>query len=129
MREKNRATLKEVQEDYKHSLVRALLFSLKAARLPKPVTEHLFHPKRKWKLDLAYPEERVGIEVEGGTGENRDAPSRHLSPDGYREDCVKYFEAALLGWLVIRLPPSMLRDGTAVEMIGRALGARRKEAS
>lgn len=125
MTEKNRATLKEVQADYKHSLVRALLFDLKAAKLPAPVEEHHFHPTRKWRADLAWPDEMVLVEVDGGTGQNRDAPSRHLTPSGYREDCEKLNAAACLGFCVIRLTPAMARDGTGVETIGRALKARR----
>ena len=129
MREKNRATLKEVQEDYKHSLVRGLLFELKAAKIPAPEHEHEFAESigRKWRFDLCWAEEEVAAEVEGGTGENRASPSRHLSPEGFREDAIKYFEAAMLGWIVIRLAPGMIRDRTAVELIGRALKAKRKE--
>ena len=129
MREKNRATLKEVQEDYKHSLVRGLLFDLRQERLPEPVTEHAFHPTRKWRFDACYVAERIGIEVEGGTGWKREGTSRHLTPSGFAGDVEKYNAAALLGWAVLRFTPAMLRDGTAIETIKRALKARRKEKS
>ena len=125
---KNRASLKEVQEDYKHSLVRGLLFDLKAAKLPRPETEYVFMEDRDFRFDAAYPEERVAIEVEGGTGHGG-GMSRHTTPEGFRKDCLKYNAAGTMGWNVQRFPPSMLRDGTAVEMIGRALKAKRKEKS
>ena len=131
MREKNRATLKEVQEDYKHSLVRGLLFDLRQERLPEPVTEHEFAESigRKWRFDACYASERIGIEIEGGTGFKREGTSRHLTPSGFAGDVEKYNAAAILGWVVLRFTPAMLRDGTAIETIKRALKARRKEKS
>lgn len=130
MTEKNRLTIDEAAGDYKHSLVRGLLFDLKQERLPVPVTEHVFHPTRKWRFDAAYVEEKIAIEIEGGTGWKRDGgKSRHLTPSGFREDVEKYNSAAILGWCLIRLTPAMLRDGTAIEAIGRALKARWKERS
>ncbi len=129
MTEKNRVTIDEAAGDYKHSLVRGLLFDLKAEKLPEPVPEHVFHPARKWRFDAAYVEEKIAVEVEGGTGWKRDVPSRHLTPSGYLEDCRKYGEAAVLGWVVIRLTPAMLRDGSALDLIKRALKARRKESA
>ena len=123
MREKNSATLKEVQEDYKHSLARGFLHNLKAVKLPKPVTEYAFVEDRGFRFDLAYPEEKVAIEVEGGTGHGG-GKSRHTTPDGFRRDCEKYNLAGTMGWNVQRFPPSMLRDGTAVELIARALKTR-----
>lgn len=120
MREKNRVSIAEAAGDYKEQLVRGLLFDLKAARLPKPETEHEFHPVRDWRFDAAYVEERIAIEVEGGTGWKRDGVSRHLTPSGFQGDVEKYNAAAIMGWCVIRLTPAMLRDGTAVETIERS---------
>jgi hypothetical protein len=37
--------------------------------------------------------------------------------------------AAILGWALLRFTPAMLRDGTAIETIRRALKARRKESA
>lgn len=129
MTEKNRMSIAEAAGDYKHSLVRGLLFDLKTEKLPEPVLEHVFHPRRKWRFDLCWPAEKVAVEVDGGTGWKRDALSRHLTPSGYRGDCEKLDEAAILGWAVLRLTPAMLRDGSALDLIGRALKARRKESA
>lgn len=41
----------------------------------------------------------------------------------------KYNAAAILGWVLLRFTPAMLRDGSAIETIKRALKARRKERS
>ena len=124
MKEKNRMTIAEAAGDYKQHLVRGLLFDLKTEKIPEPVTEHAFHPRRKWRFDAAYPEEKIAIEVEGGTGWKRDGTSRHLTPSGFAGDVEKYNAAAILGWTLLRFTPAMLRDGTAVELIGRALNTR-----
>ena len=130
MTEKNRATLKEVQEDYKHNLVRGLLFDLRQERLPKPASEHEFAKSigRKWRFDAAYVEEKIAVEMEGGTGWKREGTSRHLTPSGFAGDVEKYNAAACMGWAVLRFTPAMLRDGTAIVTVRRALEARRKGA-
>ena len=131
MTEKNRVTIKEAQGDYKHSLVRGLLFDLRQERLPTPVTEHHFAKSlgRDWRFDAAYVEEKIAIEVEGGTGWKRDGVSRHLTPSGFAGDVEKYNAASVMGWALLRFTPVMLRDGTAIETIKRALKARRKESA
>ena len=131
MTEKNRVTLKEAQGDYKHQLVRGLLFDLKTEKLPAPVTEYHFAKSlgRDWRFDAAYVEEKIAIEVEGGTGWKRDAPSRHLTPSGFAGDVEKYNAASVMGWALLRFTPTMLRDGSAIETIKWALKARRKENS
>ncbi|QIN80837.1 hypothetical protein GBA65_15015 [Rubrobacter marinus] len=106
--------------------MRGLLFDLKAAKLPEPVTEFVFMEDRDFRFDAAYPDEKIAIEVEGGTGHGG-GKSRHTTPEGFRRDCEKYNLAQSMGWNVQRFPPSMLRDGTAVAMVRRALEARRKE--
>lgn len=125
---KNRLAIEEAAGDYRQQLVRGLLYSLKVARLPKPVTEYVFMQDRDFRFDAAYPQEKVAIEVEGGTGHGG-GKSRHTTPSGFKKDCEKYGEAAVLGWCLLRFPPDMLRDGSAVAMIGRALKARRKESA
>lgn len=85
--------------------------------LPKPVREFRFHPKRKWRFDLAWPESFVAAEIEGGIW----AGGRHTTPMGFTADCQKYNAAALLGWRVLRFPPSMLLSGEAFTTIEAAL--------
>ena len=50
-----------------------LMMHLKACRLPAPVREYRFDPKRKWRLDFAWPELRLAAEVDGGNGAGADA--------------------------------------------------------
>ncbi|CCO46682.1 conserved hypothetical protein [Vibrio nigripulchritudo SOn1] len=112
---------------------------VKAAGLPMPQwgkDELMFHPKRRWRFDFAWEEHKVAVEIEGGTyshgkkridsgtGEAVTQKSRHLTPTGFYEDCVKYGEAAILGWCVLRVDAKMVKDGSALEMLERAIKER-----
>jgi hypothetical protein len=82
--------------------------------------EHRFHPVRRWRFDFAFPEYLVACEVEGGTWNG----GRHTRGKGFEGDCEKYNEAALAGWLCLRVTGSMVQGGEAVEFVRRALEAR-----
>jgi very-short-patch-repair endonuclease len=87
--------------------------------LPRPLTEYRFAEEigRMWRADFAWPDERVLAEAEGGVW----TQGRHVRGQGFIDDCEKYNWAALLGWVVLRFPPCMIADGTAVKMIRKAL--------
>ena len=89
------------------------------AGLPVPVAEHRFHPTRKWAMDFAWPERLIALEVEGGAW----TQGRHTRGAGFLADMVKYREAAILGWRLIRCTPSEVQDGTALTLIERVLKA------
>lgn len=89
--------------------------------LPSPIRELEFHPARKWRFDFAWPEHMLALEVEGGVWSS----GRHVRPAGYEEDVVKYNEALLLGWRVIRATTSHVESGIAAEWLQRALGTPR----
>ena len=72
----------------------------------RPELEFKFHPKRRWRFDLALPQHMVAIEIEGGVWTN----GRHVRGKGFLSDIEKYNEAAVLGWRVLRFTPDML-DG------------------
>jgi hypothetical protein len=44
-----------------------LAHAIQAAGLPTPEREHRFHETRQWRMDFAWPEALVALEVEGGT--------------------------------------------------------------
>ena len=83
------------------------------------VPEYKFHPTRMWRFDYAYPYEKVSIEIEGlarpGT------KSRHTTNDGYKNDCIKYNNAVVLGWRVLRFTQDMLMKKSTFEMIRQVL--------
>ncbi|EOA6544913.1 TPA: DUF559 domain-containing protein [Vibrio vulnificus] len=100
------------------SELEALLLSyIRAVKLDVPEAEFRFHKTRRWRFDFAYPEQRVAIEVEGGTWAN----GRHTRAKGYAADCEKYNMAVLEGWRVLRFTGDMIKSGNAIAMIEEAL--------
>ena len=69
-----------------------------------PVQEYGFHDKRRWRFDFAFPEEKIAVEIEGGTF----GKSRHTTGTGYEKDCEKYNSAVLNGWRVFRFTGKMI---------------------
>lgn len=88
--------------------------------LPEPLREWTFHPKRKWRFDLAFCNRngvKLAVEVDGGVWIN----GRHSRGAGVEKDCEKYAEAMCLGWRVLRVTPKHIRSGEAVNWIERLL--------
>lgn len=94
-----------------------LLWQIAAAGLPQPLTEHRFAPPRRWRFDLAWPDRMLAVEVEGGVW----VGGRHTRPGGFEADAVKYAEAAVAGWRVLRVTPRMVDAGTALGYLQRLL--------
>lgn len=86
--------------------------------LPLAEMEYRFAPPRLWKFDLAYPDRKLAIEIEGGTW----VRGRHITPSGYARDCEKYSIAALLGWTVVRVTSDMVHNKKAIKLVQIALG-------
>lgn len=82
-----------------------------------PLTEHRFHPIRKWRFDYAWEEHRVALEVEGGVW----VGGRHTSGAGFVKDMEKYNEAACLGWRIIRCQPRELCSSKTINTIKKAI--------
>lgn len=100
-----------------------LLEHIRLSDIPDPVCEYQFHANRQWRFDFCWKQALVACEVEGGiwmqtkTGRSKG----HAHPQRFESDCEKYNEAALYGWIVIRVTPKMVRDGRAIEWLERAL--------
>jgi len=77
--------------------------------LPAPVRQYKFLPHRRFRFDFAWPEQKVYVELEGGTW----IGGRHVTGAGYRRDCEKYNEAALNGWVGLRFTSDMVRNDPA----------------
>lgn len=82
-----------------------------------PEREYKFLPDRKFRFDFAFPEQKVAVEVDGGTWSG----GRHTSGLGFRNDCIKTNLAVLNGWRVLRFTADMVRDG-ALAVVEEALG-------
>ena len=96
---------------------------MKAAGLPEPEREYLFHEGRKWRFDYAWVAEGFALEFEGGIWlQTKEGRSKgHAHPKRFIKDCEKYNEAALYGWHVLRVTGEMVQDGRALDWLIRAL--------
>lgn len=92
---------------------------IRSVGLPEPRREFLFWPGRRFKFDFAWPDAKLACEVEGGTF--MAGGGRHQRAGGFETDAIKYSEAAIRGWAVIRVTGAMVKDGRAVALIERAL--------
>ena len=95
----------------------SLAAQLQATGLPLPVTELRFALPRRWRFDYAWIEQRVALEVDGGTFSG----GRHVTGAGYGRDLEKLNEATARGWRVLRVTPAMVDDGTALGLLERVL--------
>lgn len=69
--------------------------------------EYRFHPKRKWRFDMADCALKVGVEFDGGVW----TAGRHTRGQGFIDDCEKCNEATAMGWRVFRLAtPEQAQD-------------------
>lgn len=93
---------KAQQVDTLHQCVLAQLVGF-----PDPITELVFHPKRRWRLDFAWPTRMIAVEIHGGIHSG----GRHTRGKGFVEDRAKMNEAALLGWTVIEATPEHIQSG------------------
>lgn len=92
-------------------LEQTFLFNLKlmAAELKDGmVSEYLFHPTRQWRLDFAWPAQKVAVECEGGIF--RKKGGAHRSITGILRDIEKYNAAVEHGWRLLRLTTKTMSD-------------------
>lgn len=105
------------QETEGSALEKHLDISLRASGLPPFVREHRFHPTRRWRLDFAWPDVKLGVEIEGGIY-NR---GRHGRGSGIEGDIEKGNALTLAGWRLLRFHRAQVQSGIAVETIRQAL--------
>ena len=83
-----------------------------------PELEYRFHPTRRWRFDFCLHDEKLAIEVEGGTWSG----GRHTRGSGFEADAEKYAEALMLGWRVLRVTGHQVKSGKAIDWTLRLLG-------
>lgn len=109
---------------------------------------------RQWRFDWCNPDLMIAVEIEGGTASGvwawkkaRDivggkhggaspgemyetlkqlcgAMGRHISAQGFENDCVKYNAAAGLGWTVLRGTGKMVKDQSLIEALEVLIASR-----
>lgn len=86
--------------------------------IDEPVREYRFAPPRRFRFDFAFVDQKVAIEIEGGTW----SQGRHSRGSGMSKDAEKYNLATEYGWSVLRYTSDMLTDPHAViEQVVRVL--------
>lgn len=80
-------------------------------------SEYRFDPVRRWRLDFAFPDKKLAVEVEGGIWVN----GRHNRGAGMEADIEKYNALTLAGWRLLRFTGKAIKSGQALETIRRAL--------
>lgn len=108
------------QQSQKSQLEEAFANQVKVLGLPKPKREFKFHGERGWRFDFAWPDRKVAVEIEGGIWVN----GGHSRGKAFMDDCEKYNEAALEGWMVLRIVVNHIRSGSGFQWLQRALAAR-----
>lgn len=101
-----------------------------AANLPQPERNYPLGCEigRKWTIDFAWPEHRIGLEIDGGAIIHRRVngrviaiPGRHHSEAGRRRDMIRDAYAMLTGWRIFRADAAILRAGLALDWVRLAL--------
>lgn len=72
--------------------------------IPDPVEEFRFHPTRRWRLDLCWPDQKLALEIEGGVFTN----GAHIRPTGFIKDIEKYNSLSILGYSLLRFTPKQM---------------------
>lgn len=101
-----------------------LAWQCRTTGLPDPEREWRGIPGRRFRFDLAFPDHRVAVEVDGGSwqvGEDGQQGGRHNRASGFAADCEKLSLAAAHGWRVVRCTPEQVRMGQALAWVTAAL--------
>lgn len=86
--------------------------------VPAPLCEYQFSAEREWRVDFAWPDSMLILEVEGGIWKG----GRHTRGKGFLDDIAKYNSATLMGWRVFRVTPEEVESGAAAALIANAMG-------
>ena len=106
--------LRHLERSILSDLEDKLEFQLKSAKITGFTREYKFHSKRRWRLDFAWIDQKIGVEVEGGIWLPR---SGHNTGVGISRDVEKGNSLTLLGWKLIRVTGKMIKSGEALNII------------
>jgi len=81
--------------------------------IPDPVEEFKFHPARKWRIDICWPNEKLALEIEGGVWTN----GAHIRPSGFMKDKEKYNNLSVLGYGLLRFTPQEMESCESYDVL------------
>jgi len=70
--------------------------------------EFTFHESRNWRLDVACPHAKIGIECDGGV---------HRLKKRFLGDIEKHNALTFAGWHYLRCTPEQVRSGEALDLV------------
>lgn len=76
--------------------------------IPEPIEEFKFHPTRKWRVDICWPDQKLALEIEGGTFMAKGGHRGSIS--GYVKDMEKYNALSILGYSLLRFTPQQMES-------------------
>lgn len=105
-----------------------VLFAFQAGicHLPPHKRNYRFHPTRKWEIDFAWPQFRIGLEIQGGIwGKSKDdmTGGAHGHAIGITRDMEKHNAYLDCGWRVWCFTPQQVKNGSAVKHIEGVLAS------
>lgn len=83
------------------------------AQLPAPQREYRHIRGRRYRLDFAWPEQKIGLEVQGMV---------HRIKGRFRNDIEKRALGLLAGWRILEVDGAAVRSGRALRWIEELLG-------
>jgi len=98
-------------------LERHLARALEAAGIGGWVRELRFAPPRMWRIDFAWPDAMLAVEIQGGIYRG----GGHTSAKGMRADIEKSRALMFGGWRLLLFHGDEIRSGLATEIIRQAL--------
>ena len=81
--------------------------------IPDPVDEFRFHPVRKWRIDVCWPDQKLAVEIEGGVWTG----GWHTHPSGFMKDKEKYNTLSVFGYHLLRFTPQEMDSCEAYDVI------------
>lgn len=87
--------------------------------LPEPEYELRFHDVRRWRFDLAWPDQKLALEVQGGVFLGK--KGRHTNGADLIKEWEKLNTAASMGWRMLFCQPVDLMTRQTVEFIRKSL--------
>lgn len=100
-------------------LLRGFALGCVTRQLPTPELEYRFVTDRKWRFDLAWPRQKVAMEMDGGVWVK--GGGRHNRGQGFLKDMEKFNRAAAEGWRIVRCTPQTISWRETWEAVRAAL--------
>ena len=90
---------------------------LKAEGIPLPEPEFRFAPPKRYRMDFAWPEHKLALEIQGGIW----IRGRHTRGAALLKEWTKLNLAASMGWRFIYCQPADLLKLTTIQFIKQSL--------